>query len=178
MSLLDFMGGNITYATSIDQRDFQVSLCRIQITLQGFEWFLYNRTAAYDNILSQMEESLNRNPSRSTDRNRSSQKLNRWGELDSPLDMCFVHSFRVSDSTPSRGPPLPKRTLRVPATIQQAFTWLKEQLPVLDPKELLPLGIQVSKGAIICGNTSTPSLLVAEFNSCQGTFGITQVGLQ
>lgn len=29
--------------------------CRIQISLQGFEWFLYNRTAAYDNIISQME---------------------------------------------------------------------------------------------------------------------------
>jgi hypothetical protein len=50
-------------------------------------------------------------------------------------------------------------------------------MPVLDPKELLPLGIQVSKGAITCGNLSTPSLLVAEFSVCQGTFGITQVSV-
>lgn len=28
--------------------------CRIQVSFQGFEWFLYNRTAAYDNIVSQM----------------------------------------------------------------------------------------------------------------------------
>ncbi|KAF9450414.1 hypothetical protein P691DRAFT_468038 [Macrolepiota fuliginosa MF-IS2] len=138
------------------QLDFRVLSCRIQITVQGFEWFLYNRTAAYDNIIAQMEESLNRNISRSTDRNRSSQKLNRF------------------DSMPSRGPSRLRRTLRVPATIQHAFTWFKEQLPVLDPKELLPLGIQVSKGAIICGNSSTSSLLVAEFSVCQGTFGITQ----
>lgn len=138
------------------QREFRVSSCRIQITLQGFEWFLYNRTAAYENIISQMEESLNRNLSHSTDRNRHSQRLGRW------------------DSAPPRGAPFPKRTLRVPATIQQALTWFRQQLPVLDPKELLPLGIQVSKGAIICGNGSTSNLFVAEFNVCQGTFGVTK----
>ncbi len=30
--------------------------CRIQLSLQGVEWFLYNRTAAYDNIIAQMEK--------------------------------------------------------------------------------------------------------------------------
>jgi len=50
-------------------------------------------------------------------------------------------------------------------------------MPVLDPKDLLPLGIQVSKGVITCGNLSTPNLLVAEFSVCHGTFGITQVSV-
>jgi len=30
--------------------------CRIQLSFQGVEWFLYNRTAAYDNIIAQMEK--------------------------------------------------------------------------------------------------------------------------
>lgn len=30
--------------------------CRIQVSLQGFEWFMYNRTPAYDNIVAQMME--------------------------------------------------------------------------------------------------------------------------
>ncbi len=124
-----------------------------------------------------MEDSLNRNTSRSTDRNRQSQRLNRWGRFGLYI-IRILHLWDVLDSAPSRGPPFPKRTSRVPATIQQAFAWLREQLPVLDPKELLPLGIQVSKGAIICGNGSTPNLLVAEFNVCQGTFGVTKVGLE
>ncbi|KXN92475.1 Protein CSF1 [Leucoagaricus sp. SymC.cos] len=145
------MTGDELYVKGDDQQHSRSPSCRIQITLQGFEWFLYNRTTAYENIISQLDESLNRNISRSTDRNRA--------QLESTL---------------SRGQSSPKRTLRIPARIQQAFSWFKKQLPVLDPKELLPLGIHVSKGAITCGNLSTPSLLVAEFGVCQGTFGITQ----
>lgn len=48
-------------------------------------------------------------------------------------------------------------------------------MPVLDAKDLLPLGIQVFKGVITFGNASTPSLLVTEFSVCQGTFSITRV---
>jgi hypothetical protein len=29
--------------------------CRFHMTFEGFEWFIYNRTAAFDNIVSQME---------------------------------------------------------------------------------------------------------------------------
>lgn len=29
--------------------------CRLHVSLQGLEWFIYNRTAAYDNIVSAME---------------------------------------------------------------------------------------------------------------------------
>jgi hypothetical protein len=52
--------------------------------------------------------------------------------------------------------------------------WFKRQLPSLDPKDLLPVGIEATKGAIVCGNGSTPSLLVAEFSKAEGTFGIVQ----
>lgn len=32
--------------------------CRVHLSLQGFEWFIYNRTASYDNILSQMTDDV------------------------------------------------------------------------------------------------------------------------
>lgn len=35
------------------------SPCRIHLSVEGFEWFLYNRTSAYDNIISQMEGQTN-----------------------------------------------------------------------------------------------------------------------
>jgi hypothetical protein len=63
----------------------------------------------------------------------------------------------------------------IPATIQKAVAWFRRQLPNLDPKDLLPLGIEVIKGAVICGNSSTPNLLVAEFQRTEGTFGIVKV---
>lgn len=39
---------------AVDQTDVFPS-CRIKVSAHGFEWFLYNRTAAYDHILSQMQ---------------------------------------------------------------------------------------------------------------------------
>lgn len=61
-----------------------------------------------------------------------------------------------------------------PRLFRSAYTWLKQQLPSLDPKDLLPIGIEATEGAIVCGNGSTPSLLVAEFKKAEGTFGIVQ----
>lgn len=52
---------------------------------------------------------------------------------------------------------------------------MKRQLPNIDPKDVLPLGIDVVKGVIILGNSSTPNLLVAEFERTEGTFGILEV---
>ncbi|KAF9070624.1 hypothetical protein BDP27DRAFT_1401949 [Rhodocollybia butyracea] len=121
------------------------SSCRIQVSVQGFEWLLYNRTAAYDNILAQMR-------SEPPERRASMQKSS-------------------GPSTPVPTGSLLTRS-RAPAFLINFVTWIREQLPNLDPKDLLPLGIEVSTGSIICGNASTPNLLVAEFKRVEGTFGI------
>lgn len=47
-------------------------------------------------------------------------------------------------------------------------------MPNLNPKDLLPIGISATKGVIIIGNGSTPSLLVTEFKKAEGSFGIVQ----
>ena len=51
--------------------------CRIQVSFQGFEWFLYNRTAAYDDIISKMEAN---NPSRTVSRTTQPLRPTRTGE--------------------------------------------------------------------------------------------------
>ncbi|EAU91786.1 hypothetical protein CC1G_04554 [Coprinopsis cinerea okayama7 len=127
--------------------------CRIHISFQGFEWFMYNRTASFDNIVSQMESNLNRSTSRFSEGRRSKSRQDGGSTAYPPA---------------SSG----KRSLPIPLTIQRAFNWLKNQLPSLDPKDLLPLGVEVTTGAIILGNASTPSLLVAEFQNADGTFGV------
>lgn len=71
--------------------------------------------------------------------------------------------------------PLGRRAFSIPNAVRKAIIWVKHQLPNLDPKDLLPFGIEVIKGAIICGNSSTPNLLVAEFQRSEGTFGIVEV---
>jgi hypothetical protein len=57
------------------------------------------------------------------------------------------------------------------------LAWIKRQTPYLDPNDILPIALELSKVAITCGNPSTPSLLVAECHRAEGTFGIVQVGL-
>lgn len=65
--------------------------------------------------------------------------------------------------------------MQVPDSMKKAMAWFRHQLPTLNPKDLLPLGIDIQTGAIILGNPSTPNLLVAEFQDALGTFGIATV---
>lgn len=62
--------------------------------------------------------------------------------------------------------------IKAPRLLIRAYLWVVQQMPSLDPKDLLPIGLSATKGAIICGNASTPSLLVVEFRTAQGSFGI------
>ncbi|KAJ7188161.1 hypothetical protein C8R46DRAFT_12137 [Mycena filopes] len=135
-----------------DSKQSRSPSCRVQISLQGFEWFLYNRTAAYDGIVTQMGVKI---PSRPASRNTGPQSSQR-------------------STVPAYPPSIIPGSLRLPVAFQRAWHWVRRQLPTLDPKDLLPLGIEVTKGAIICGNPSTPNLLVTEFKKTEGMFGIVQ----
>jgi hypothetical protein len=41
----------------------RMNLCRLKISLQGFEWFLYNRTEAYDTLAEFLESDVFESPS-------------------------------------------------------------------------------------------------------------------
>ena len=56
--------------------------------------------------------------------------------------------------------------------------WVRSQLPRIEFKDLLPISMEVEKGAIICGNASAPNLLVAEYKKAEGTYGVVPVNLQ
>lgn len=72
-------------------------------------------------------------------------------------------------------PHVERESLKVPAFVKMSLEWFRRQLPSLDPKDMLPLGIDIQTGAIIVGNSSTPNLLVAEFRNALGTYGIVPV---
>jgi hypothetical protein len=65
-----------------------------------------------------------------------------------------------------------------PSFIKKTLEWIRSQLPQIDFKDLLPMSMEVEKGAIICGNASTPNLLVAEYTKAEGTYGILPVNFQ
>ncbi len=67
-----------------ESRSTTNSSCRIHVSFHGFEWFLYNRTAAFDNIISQM-------------RAQPSANAERRAPLQKSSGNCFFHGL----STPS-----------------------------------------------------------------------------
>jgi hypothetical protein len=140
-----------------DKRNAWTLPCRVQIKAQGLEWLVYNRTAAYDDVASQLKAASGQPPSRTTTRSAP------------PTSLPSALS-----RTPYIGSLLPK-ALSPPVFLQKLLQWIEHQLPNLDVKDLLPLGIQVNKGVIVCGNYSTPTLLVSEFKSASGTFGVAPV---
>ena len=93
------------------------------------------------------------------------------------LRKIFSWSSAVPDSS-NLGPPISlvsSAYSRTPKFLKGWIIALRQQMPSLDPKDLLPLGIEIRKGAIVVGNESTPTLLCADFKSAEGTYGIVPV---
>ncbi|KZT11041.1 uncharacterized protein LAESUDRAFT_741340 [Laetiporus sulphureus 93-53] len=144
--------------------------CRIHVSLQGLEWYIYNRTAAYDNIVARKEGSMPSTPAPTP--TAAGNAIDAREALRKLLSRTSVRhnstSLRPSLSVVS---PMYRKS---PGFVKYAINWIKTQLPNFDPKNLLPIGIEATKGAIICGNASIPSLLVIEFGKADCTYGIVQ----
>ncbi|KAH9858939.1 hypothetical protein C2E23DRAFT_880346 [Lenzites betulinus] len=139
--------------------------CRVHVSLQGLEWFIYNRTAAFDNIVSQLDPNVPVTPVPTPipDGAASVRKI-----------FSRTSVFREASLL---GPPVSLVSSiyrRTPTFIKRGVAWMQQQLPNLDPKDLLPISLEVIKGAITIGNASTPNLLAAEFQRGEGTYGIVE----
>jgi hypothetical protein len=51
-------------------------------------------------------------------------------------------------------------------------------MPEIDFNEILPVGLQFRKGALVIGNDSTPSILIMDIAGGTGSYGVTQVCYQ
>ena len=64
--------------------------------------------------------------------------------------------------------------IQLPSFVDRFSSWIRRQLPDLNPRNLLPLSFETVKGAITMGNHTTESLLLGQFTRAYGTFGIVQ----
>ncbi|KAI0705009.1 hypothetical protein C8T65DRAFT_728083 [Cerioporus squamosus] len=139
--------------------------CRVHISVQGLEWFMYNRTAAYDSIVSQLGVDTPATPAATP-----------VPEGAGSVRKIFSRTSVFQDSS-ILGPPVSLVSSiyrRTPTWIKRVGNWVRDQMPNLDPKDLLPISFEVTKGAVTIGNASTPNLLVAEFRRAEGTYGIVE----
>lgn len=66
--------------------------------------------------------------------------------------------------------------LVIPFAMLKIFpAWLLGHLPSMELKDILPIGINISRGAIMLGTDSTPSIFIVNFRRATGQFGIQPV---
>lgn len=156
--------------------------CRISIQIRGIEWYMYNRSAAYEAILTKAA-----NESSSTNAN-----LHNEGVIRSVSNLDFTKHTRKSISDGDRI----SFTRKEESSIRHHNNGLDEELQDVDSistedrpstcsssqarKEtsklpsflnILPIHIECSKGAIVMGNQNTRSILVAKFDNAKGLLG-------
>jgi len=115
--------------------------CRVSLELEGAEWFIYNRTPAYDAVIAAAE---------GKPKERASQENGRFGRSEmerSSAERTSVVSLKREGSEI----PMPKNRKDEDYDEPSALLYL------------LPVQVLCKKGAIILGNTNTQSIVVAQF---------------
>lgn len=151
--------------------------CRIVVQARGIEWFIYNRSPAYDTILrgmSEQEEEMtdvnidekqNMTSTFSPDsRTSTNQRAFTVNETSFPemknktKGFLDRQQYGKPDSVSSRASSEP--------SLRSASKQNASPLPGI--LKLLPIKIQCTKGAIVMGNQNTRSVLTAKFESAVG----------
>ncbi|GAA5833329.1 hypothetical protein JCM11251_005205 [Rhodosporidiobolus azoricus] len=138
--------------------------CRIQVSLHGAEWFMYNRTPSYDAILEQLglQEHDPLKPSSSPDDLSPGPSIATAGKSSS---LPSSAAASIEQEHHEKGVKEREKRQKEAEGKKGATNWMLEALPI---------HIKCKKGAIIIGNSSTPSLMIAGFENVAGTYSATK----
>ncbi|KAJ6188255.1 hypothetical protein N7519_003163 [Penicillium mononematosum] len=147
--------------------------CRITINAYGLEWFIYNRTPAYDSILAGFGYSPN-NVDLDNDSSNlpGSHPTGEDGNGSNDLD-----SEDMPDCRPTMKP-MSERSASERGGVTSQTTIRESELsdPVSNMLQLLPIKLDCQKGAIVMGNEHTRSVLTTTFNTGTGTIDASNSG--
>lgn len=165
--------------------------CRIELTIQGLEWFIYNRSAAYESILEGFPHSKvpnndehgtsNEDEGEPDEHKQSSARVNVQGVNGSEPNGSSVPS--ESHTAQEKEPSAAEYAAKVLAQVltsqstppsESRCTTDGTQIPKFFA--LLPIWFQCTKGAIVIGNENTKSILTATFDKGTGEADIKKAG--
>ena len=148
--------------------------CRIVANIRGLEWFVYNRSLAYDAVLAALLKSED-TPQQASGRlsengiGNSSHGNNGPGKppLSDPTDPTLVEEYvtigkKCGESEKSSLFGSPDTMVQNDASIRSSDATIPAFL------KLLPIGIECSRGAMAMGNEHTRCILVAKVNGIKG----------
>ncbi|KAF3400589.1 hypothetical protein DPV78_005631 [Talaromyces pinophilus] len=154
--------------------------CRIVINLSGLEWFVYNRTPAYDDILSGFNPSKLQSRESQED-NRTSTSGTSTGRHASESDLSPRFKPTISkESRNSSVPPVRPQRHRMNTSFSSIQDVSAEKDEALEAAwtflQFLPIQVDCTKGAIVAGNETTHSLLTITFDKGVGSVDASDAG--
>lgn len=162
--------------------------CRVNVVLTGLEWFVYNRSAAYDTVLEAMACDGNGSPAPADTKKEGEDgraKLRRRpdrtafappGNNTSPHISASDQGTSVDQSS-LRGSEQPKlKIFRSSGSDDEEANpkgkpATEEELPVL--LQFFPINLQCNKAAVVMGNENTKSLMIIKAKGLSGEIDAT-----
>ena len=143
--------------------------CRVLLKARGVEWFIYNRSPAYDAIFRSMGDgdAFEHAQQKATDNDSTKSKLRSSDDTGEKLQWCSrdEHEERLGKDDELVNDEKPSSI----STGSSASHPAQVSTPLPGFLNLLPIGVECSKGAIVMGNRNTRSILTAKFDSAAGT---------
>lgn len=161
--------------------------CRLSVSLGGVEWFVYNRSAAYDTVLASMGQQDEDNVQDISDKTEVHAapdfELRKRGKRgDSVLSETSTNTVSLeSDDLSNKNNPQgsgsaearahKSATFRTETTEDNAEPTARQELPML--LRFLPVHIECTKAAVVLGNENTKSVLITKVDSASGEIDAT-----
>ncbi|KAK6606046.1 fermentation associated protein [Botrytis cinerea] len=158
--------------------------CRFDIVLNGVEWFVYNRSAAYDAIISGIagdDENTDRAAQSHGEDSHQHVRLRKKGVVNERGDVQDLSKKSTADSQtlPSHieeqakpgAPHIEDKSDRSSANSQTADMDNDESHATVESTFLLrflPVHIECSKAALVLGNENTKSVLIVKMDKAEG----------
>lgn len=150
--------------------------CRVNVVLNGLEWFVYNRSAAYDSVLAGMVDQTE-TPLTPVPKEEEHAKLRRRADRapygspggTSPRKSTSNHGTS-GDHTSWNGHRNPKSTFQTFGSEDNAT--IKEKSETDDDLPLLlhffPIHLQCTKAAVVMGNENTKAIMILKTKDLTG----------
>ncbi|KAI8960703.1 hypothetical protein F5Y11DRAFT_328859 [Daldinia sp. FL1419] len=145
--------------------------CRVNIVVSGIEWFVYNRSAAYDSMLEAMsvppmskhEDTLDGTGGLADSSAKPRQRIRKSHEKSEHSEEAGQEYIDEKNDSEAR----PRRTFKSTSTSDGDFEMTdKADLPQV--LQLLPIHFRCDKAALVMGNENTKSILILKSKGLSG----------
>ena len=147
--------------------------CRISVKVSGVEAFMYNRSPAYDGIIEAFERKAHTTTEQVKTQHASENNGTRNGSVSQSEDMSHDeehHHNRLRKEAPEKE----RNALRADTSHSSNSRPRKDNLPAF--LKILPVHVDITKGAIVVGNENTLAVITAQFEKAAGTLDASSSG--